>query len=175
MSWRDYENEQPEHECPTPLQREVAEFDAGGMFWSPAGRWETITDRSSYAETSAQVTITTGRTGSECSWTFWRSDKFPYLDGWKASQARYVVVRETHSTIEVSVGAQQGYGRDNHTLISAHQVRGTGWQIMDRPSGAGELEQVTVPNRARARSEVNRRARAHAKRLGVPVWRGGAS
>lgn len=170
MSYRDdYENEQPEHECPTALERPVDEFDAGGQFWSPAGRWETITHRS--RDSRIQVTVTTDR----CVWVFWPSDKFPYLDGWKAGQTRYVLVNEGHSHLELVVANRPGYGSRGHVLASAQQVRGTGWQIQDRPNGAGELEYVTVDSRAKARAEVNRRARAHAKRLGLTVWKPEAS
>jgi hypothetical protein len=43
-----------------------------------------------------------------------------------------------------------------------------GWVIQDHPDGITD-EQVTVDSRAKARTEVRRRARAHAKRLGLPV------
>jgi hypothetical protein len=153
-----------EHECPTALERKVDEFDDGGQFWSQAGRWETIVDRS--RDSRIQITLTTDR----CVWVFWPSDRFPYLDGWKAGQPRYVFVNEGASHLEIVVANRPGYCSGGHTLASAHQIRGTGWQIQDRPTGGGDIEFVTVESRAKARSEMNRRARAHAKRIGLPVW-----
>lgn len=170
MSYR-YDDDQAEHEheCPTALERSVDEMDVTGLVFTPAARWETITDRTPHDEIHAQVTVTTDR----CVWVFWRWDKLPYIDGWKVRQARYVRVNEGHSHMEIAVGAERGFGPRGHVLASAQQVRGTGWVIADRPAGGGEVEHVTVESKAKARAELNRRARAHAKRLGLPVWREG--
>lgn len=176
MSYLDDDSrEQDEHECPTPLERPVGEYDVGGMFFTPAGRWETITDRTPYSDPSAQIHIHTDRTGDGYAWIFWRSDRMPYVPSWVASRERGVVINEYGNVIEASIANSvhaRGYG-SGHALVSAHMVRGSGWQIVDRPGG-GDLEQVEVPSKARARTEVARRARVHAKALGLPVWREGA-
>lgn len=174
MSFRDDDYTEPaEHECPTALERPAAEFNLGGVFWSPAGRWETIQDLAGRADYSAQVTIHTDR----CTWTFWRSNKYPYADGWKL-QPGHVSVLEAHSSyMEIvigSAGQRTIFGR-GHVLASARQVRGTGWEITDRSDGGpGEPERVIKSSKAAARAEMNRRARAHAKRLGVQVHGGAA-
>jgi hypothetical protein len=160
-------DEHAEHECPRSLEQSVDEFDVGGMFLSPAGRWETITTRTPYAEYSARVTLHTDRTGPGYAWTFWRSVKFPYLPSWLARRPRHIIVFELTSIIDVEVTDAFTYGH-GHTLLTARPVRGAGWEITDQPHGT-TIESVTVPSKARARSEVNRRARAHAKRLGLPV------
>ncbi|MGI5179529.1 hypothetical protein ACQEVZ_24680 [Dactylosporangium sp. CA-152071] len=160
-------DDEAEHECPTALEWKVDEMHAPGLIFTPAGRWETIVSRTPHGEIHAQVTVTTDR----CVWRFWRSDKHPYVDGWKAQQQRCVVVNEGVSHMEVVVATGRGYSARGHVLASAHQVRGAGWQIQDQPSGAGDVECVTVASKAKARSEMNRRARAHAKRVGLPVWR----
>jgi hypothetical protein len=171
--YRDEYDEQPaEHECPRPLVERAAEFAVGGMFLSPAGRWETIVDRSPDWANAPQIHLKTDRTGDGYAWIFWASDKMPYVPGWMVEAQRAVVVDEYGSIIEAKVTeatGRSGY-RDGHTLVSAHQVRGSGWQIMDRPTG-GDLEQVEMPSKARARTEVARRAKAHAKALGIPVFR----
>src|SRR5947208_2900221 len=94
----------PEHECPRPLADEVDNFGTGGMFLSPAGRWETITDLSPFSEYSARVGVHTDRTGPDYCWQFWRSQKFPYVPSWLASRLRQVVVFEfgTHICAEVT-------------------------------------------------------------------------
>lgn len=160
-----------EHECPTPLERPVDEMDVTGVVFTPAGRWETITDRTPRGEIYAQVTVTTDR----CVWVFWRSHRLPYIDGWKVSQARYVRVNEGVSHMEIAVGAERGFGPRGHVLASAQPIRGAGWRITDRPAGGGEPEDVTVESKAKARAELNRRARAHAKRLGMALWREGGA
>jgi hypothetical protein len=165
-----YDDEPREHECPRPLEEQVDEFDVGGMFLSPAGRWETIIDRTPHAERSARIVVHSSQAGREYCWTFWRSDKLPYLPAWQASQPRHVVVHETAHTLGVDVTAYPRSYTGGYSLLSAQQVRGTGWVITDVPDGK-TVEYVTLPSKARARSEVTRRARAHAKRLGVPVWR----
>lgn len=170
MSAYDYDD-QPEHECPTALERKVAEMDVTGLLFTPAGRWETIVDRTPHGEIHARVTITTDRGV----WQFWRSDKHPYIDGWKVNQPRYVLVNEGVSHLEVVVAAGRGFGPRGHVLTSAHQVRGTGWVIQDQPAGAGDVEAITVESKAKARAEMNRRARAHSKRLGVPLQREGGA
>jgi hypothetical protein len=170
MTWNDADREPVEHECPTPLERPADEWDIGGMVFTPAGRWETVTGRTPHTQVSAQVEVTTDR----CVWTFWRSDKAPYIDGWRTGR-RYVLVNEGHSHMEVVVDAERGFGGRGHILVSARQIRGTGWQITDQPAGSGELEYATKPSKAAARAEMSRRARAHAKRLGVPLWRPGTA
>jgi hypothetical protein len=166
-AWND--DEPREHECPVPLEAEVAEFDVGGMFFSPAGRWETITGRSRW-EHAPRIAVHTDRTGPDYAWTFWRFTKLAYLSSWRASRRPQVRVFEIGSTaIEAEVTDARSFG-NGHTLLSAHQVRGAGWQVTDLSDGA-TVETMTVPNKARARAEVNRRARAHAKRLGVPLYR----
>jgi hypothetical protein len=164
-----YHDELTEHECPRALEQPAEEFAVGGMFLSPAGRWETITDRSPYAEYSARVTIRTDRTGDGYAWTFWRSTKFPYLPSWLTDQPTEIKAFEIGPMIQVELTATRGWGH-GYELLSAHQVRGAGWSITDRPDGV-TVEQVTVANKARTRAEVNRRARAHARRLGVPLRR----
>ncbi|MET7399152.1 hypothetical protein ABZS66_37290 [Dactylosporangium sp. NPDC005572] len=171
MTYRDEYTDQVEHECPTALERKVDEMGAGGLVFTPAGRWETIVERTPHGEIHARVTLTTDR----CVWQFWRSDKHPYIDGWKASPPRFVVVNEGVSHLEVAVAARPGFGPRGHVLASAHQVRGAGWKIQDQPGGGGDVECVTVESKAKARSEMNRRARAHAKRIGVSLWREGGA
>lgn len=164
-------DDQPEHECPTALERKVDEMNMAGLIFTPAGRWETIVGWTPHGEIHARVTVTTDR----CVWQFWRSDKHPYIDGWKAGQQRYVLVNEGVSHLEVAVGTRPGFGPRGHVLTSAQQVRGTGWQIQDQPDGAGAVEYVTAGSKAKARAEMNRRARAHAKRLGISLWREGGT
>lgn len=169
MTWADLDRdvvEPAEHECPTALERPASEWDIGGSVFTPAGRWETIVDRTPHAHCAAHVDVTTDR----CVWRFWPSDKAPYLDNWRAGQSRGVRIDEGHSHLEVVVGAERGFGGRGHVLAFAKQVRGTGWQIADHPAGGGELEYATKASKAAARAEMNRRARAHAKRLGVPLW-----
>ncbi len=156
-----YHDVQEEHECPTPLDRPVKEFNTGGQVFTPAGRWETIRNLSPEC-LALQVQVTTDR----AVWMWWGSDKLPYIPDYRASAEALVRVREGSMHIEVAVGTARSYGR-GHVLAFARAVRGAGWEISDRPGGAGELENVTVPSKARARTEMNRRARAHAKRLGV--------
>lgn len=159
-----------EHECPRPLEQPAGDFSVGGMFFSPAGRWETITDRSPHDQ--ILVRLHTDRTGTGYCWQFWRVDRMPYLPSWTLTR-RQVAVHEVSTAMEVTVGDGARFG-GGHVLITARQVRGQGWQIYDRPDGT-TAEQVTVPSKARARGELTRRARAHAKRLGVPLMaRGGA-
>src|SRR5262249_41293823 len=62
-----------EHECPRPLEELAAEFDVGGMFLSPAGRWETIIDRPPFGDHPARISVYTDRTGPHYCWTFRRS------------------------------------------------------------------------------------------------------
>lgn len=160
-----------EHECPTPLQRRVEEFTPGGMFFSPAGRWETITDTTG----SLQVRISTDRTGDGYGWVFWSTDRLPYLPSYLADGRRGVMVCEFGSLIEARITDSLTRRYHYHdasfrVLISARQVRGTGWIINDRPTG-GEVEEISKPSKATARTEVNRRARAHAKALGLPMWK----
>jgi hypothetical protein len=164
-------DEQPEHECPTPLERAVSEFRIGGVFWSPAGRWEVVKDHSDRSATSPQASIWTDKTGPDYAWAFWRSTKMPYLPDHEATRRRFVVVRESRDFIEVRVDeSTRGFFGAGHTLLSAQAVRGSGWKVTDRPGGgAGDVEVVAVPSKARARTEVNRRARAHAKKLGLAV------
>jgi hypothetical protein len=158
------ETEQADHECPTALERPVKEFDVGGQVFTPAGRWETITDLDGGA-TSLLVQVFTDR----AAWQWWGSDRLPYMPDYRVTSPAAVRVFETAHSFEVSVGAARtNYGR-GHVLLGAYHVRGTGWQIQDRPAGVGELEHLVLPSKARARTEVNRRARAHAKRLGIPL------
>lgn len=165
MSYLD-EDQAAEHECPTALERPASDFSEGGMFWSPAGRWETVTDTAGRSDYSPMVTVHTDR----CTWQFWRSDKHPYIDGWKLNRDRHVLVNEGVSHLEVVVASRPGYGSRGHVLASARQVRGTGWEITDRPDPVGDVEQITMGSKAKARAEMNRRARAHAKRIGIKVW-----
>jgi hypothetical protein len=157
-----------EHECPQPLDELVEHFGVGGMFLSPAGRWETITDLSPFSEYSARVEVHTDRTGRDYCWQFWKSQKLPYLPSWRVSRPRYVVVFESSSLLAEVTDSPRSFGHGYH-LVSATQQRGAGWAIADCPDGK-TVETVTVPNKARARTEVKRRAQAHAKRLGVPMW-----
>jgi hypothetical protein len=168
-----YEAGPDEHECPTPLQRRVDEFDAGGMFWSPAGRWETIAETGRAGDSAIQVRITTDHTGQSYGWLFWPSDRMPYLPGYLADRHRGVVVGEYGNVIEARISDTiylRRYTGGGHALVSAIQVRGRGWQIQDRPAG-DTVEQASAPSKARARTEVTRRARAHAKALGLPLWK----
>ena len=162
-------NDPPEpHECPRPLEDEVDSFGVGGMFLSPAGRWETITTLAPFNEFSARVEVHTDRTGPDYCWQFWKSQKFPYLPSWKVNRPRYVVISDSvHLLVEVT-DSPRNWGHGHH-LLSARQQRGAGWAITDCPDGK-TVETVNVPNKARARTEVGRRARAHAKRLGIQVW-----
>jgi hypothetical protein len=168
MTYDEY-NDRAEHECPIPLERSADEFDVGGMFWSPAARWERIVDTGDQGRYSFRITVTTDKTV----WTFTAGQKLPYLPQWRASERRYVVIHEHSSSIDLSVGAEREW--PGHTLASAHQVRGEGWLVTDRPAGGGDLEMVTVASKAKARTELNRRARAHAQRLGLRVYRPEAS
>jgi hypothetical protein len=159
-----YDDQPREHECPTPLERPAKEFDLGGMVFTPAGRWETISDLAGREDYSLRFTVHTDR----ATWTFWPSDKLPYLGPIYAGGARAVRLYEHSHHIEVNVGLDEGYGR-GHVLVTAQQVRGKGWAISDQAGGVA-VEQITVESKAKARAEVNRRARAHAKRLGLKVW-----
>ena len=160
-------HEDRKHECPVPLQRPVSEFDIGGMFFSPAGRWETITDRKPHDPHAARVTLHTDAAGVEYVWTLWSATRSPYLPSWHVQPSR-VAVFELGSSICAEVTTAAGRFADGHTLVSAHPVRGAGWQVTDQ-TGGSDVEHVTVPSKARARAEVNRRARAHAKRLRLPL------
>lgn len=171
MSYIDeYVPAQPEHECPVPLEYRVDAMDTGGMFFSPAGRWETITALTS--PSLATTRISTDRTGDGYGWVFWPSDKMPYLPFHRVDGTRYVVVAEYGGTIEARIADDVRTHARGHVLVSAHMVRGDGWHISDRPGG-GEVEQVTKPSKGTARAEVNRRARAHAKALGLPLRKAG--
>jgi hypothetical protein len=163
-----WDDEPREHECPTPLERPVDEFAVGGMFFSPAGRWETITEIAPRAQYAYTDVVHTDRTGPDYAWTLRTSARLPYVPSWRA-MAHQVRVFDLTIALDVEVTGARSFGH-GHTLLTARQVRGAGWEITDRPDGA-TVETVPVPNKARARSEVNRRARAHAKRLGVPLYR----
>lgn len=155
-------SDDPYHECPTPLRARAGEFDVGGMVFTPAGRWEHITDvdRSGFAS----VVVVTDR----AVWRFWPSEQLPYLARWEAhtEPGPRVVVDETTHTITVEV--RRHHGGRGHVLATATQARGQGWVIQDRPDGATD-DQVVIDTRAKARTEIRRRARAHAQRLGLPL------
>jgi hypothetical protein len=168
-AWYDNDIEVAEHECPTPLETPVGEFAVGDMFYSPAGRWETVTERTPFQEVSARIIVRTDRTGTGYAWTFWSSTKLPHLSGWRAATGAQVRVFELFSMIDAEVTTART-ACHGHTVVSARRVRGVGWEITDLVDGA-TVEVVSVPSKARARSEVTRRARAHAKRLGVPLCR----
>src|SRR6266545_2761795 len=138
------------------------------MFFSPAGRWETVIDRGPHEPLAFQVRLTGEAAGRAFDWTFPRWTEFPYLPPWRVQKPR-VAVFELTSVIDAEVTVDRHYA-GGHTVVTARLVRGTGWEITDMAGGTTP-EHATVPSRARARSEVNRRARAHAKRLGSPsLW-----
>lgn len=160
-----YDTDDVEHECPTPLAWPAEDFGTGGQFFSPAGRWERIASVS--YPSPVRLVVNTDRTAPGYGWQFWPSDKFPYIPADLTDSPRPVLVSEfgTHILAGFTTGGLHGCG---HTLVHAIQVRGTGWIVSDRPDGI-TLETVTVASKARARAEVTRRARAHAKRLGLRV------
>jgi hypothetical protein len=163
-TWADTEmRDQVEHECPQPLRYRAEEFAIGGMVYTPAGRWETVAE-ATVNRSSWRVVVRTDR----ATWRFAPAAELPYLPpylvGFGADPVR-VVVNETDSTIVVYVTRGRGFYRD-HVLITAARAKG-GWQIVDHPDGAAS-EQLGVDSRAKARTEIRRRAKAHAKRLGLP-------
>jgi len=162
MTWID-EREPVEHECPQPLRARVDVFAVGGMVFTPAERWETVTEVDSTPV--AAVVVVVVRT-DRAVWRFWPSDKLPYLPSWEArtDPGARVIVDEGPSRIAVEVVQRNGQG---HVLLTAMRGRGVGWVIQDYPDALSS-EQVTVESRAKARSEIRRRARAHGKRLGLP-------
>jgi hypothetical protein len=158
------ETEQAEHECPRPMAERVDEFTVGGMVFAPSGRWERVLAIDPHDPVSMTRTVRTDR----AVWTLRPSTSLPYLPAWEAGRASVVAVLETDSTLTVEV-AREGYGPgQGHQLVSAIRSRGAGWLIWDRPDGATS-EQVSVSSRAKARTEVRRRAKAHAKRLGLSL------
>jgi hypothetical protein len=169
----DYDDEPREHECPRPLEEKAEEFAVGGVFFSPAGRWETITERSPFREYSVRVMVHTDRTGPGYGWHFWGSTKLPYLPSWMVQRRTYVCISETTSIMDVEVSESPRDWGHGYPLLTARMTRGEGWTISDTPDGQ-TVENVTVPNKARARTEVKRRATAHAKALGLKVWIDGA-
>jgi hypothetical protein len=130
------------------------------MVFTPAGRWETVTDVDRHSV--AAVMVHTDR----AVWRFWPSDQLPYLPAWHTEPGARVVVDESTTTIAVEVRRLRG-GR-GHSLLLAIRGKGVGWVIQDHPDGL-VYEEVRVDSRAKARTEVRRRARLHAKRLGLPV------
>jgi hypothetical protein len=161
-----YEAEDREHECPTPLAQPVADFDVGGMFFSPAGRWETIIDRSPREPLAFQVQLCGHLASRAYDWTFSQWTTLPYLPPSRRSGVARVAVFELATSIDAEVTTQRRYA-GGHTVVTARLLRGSGWEVTDMTGGTTP-EHVTVPSKARARSEVNRRARAHAKRLDLP-------
>jgi hypothetical protein len=89
-----------EHECPTPLQSRADEVDAGGMVYTPAGRWESVVDVD--AADRPHVTVRTDR----AVWRFWGSDTMPYLPAWLAGNRNpvRVAVNEGSTSLTVYVG-----------------------------------------------------------------------
>lgn len=172
MTYDDFGPVQPEHECPVPLERPVREWGPGGQLWSPAGRWETIVAVDT-RRSGTQTLIYTDKTGNAYAWSFWPSDKMPYLPAYTVTlpPAEVMVVEVGHhlEAVVASSIADARWAR-GHVLVSAQLVRGSGWLIQDKSNGA-DFDQITVESKAKARAEVNRRARAHAKALGVPFHR----
>jgi hypothetical protein len=168
----DYDDEPREHECPRPLEEKVESFSVGGMFISPAGRWERITALSPASEYSSRLEIHTDKTGDGYCWQLWGTRKLPYVPGFYLDSKYVVAVSEVGSSVLVEATDHPRAWGDGHHLLSAQQVRGEGWRIVDCPDGK-TVETATVDSKAKARTEVNRRAKAHAKRLGLPVWHKG--
>jgi hypothetical protein len=161
-TWADTDvRDQVEHECPQRLRYRADEFDDGGMVFTPAGRWETIVAVD--APDRPHITVRTDR----AVWRFLDSDEMPYLPACLAGNASpvRVAVYEGSTSLTVYIGRGRRH-YDEHTLINAFRGKG-GWRIYDRPDGATP-EHVDVDSRAKARTEVARRAKAHANRLGLP-------
>lgn len=78
-----------------------------------------------------------------------------------------MVVFDLGHCIEAGITDSARYWASGHTLVTARMERGQGWQVSDCPDGRTP-NTITLPSKAKARAEVNRRARAHAKRLGLP-------
>jgi hypothetical protein len=157
-----------EHECPQALEHEVGQFSIGGQFLSPAGRWETVTDCTPRAHQSLVIHVWTDQTGPDYAWQLWRTDKLPYIPDRDAGGQMYVVVRESAHFIQACVSDSVRPFGSGHQLLFAQQIRGEGWKVTDRPNGQ-DPEQVVCASKATARTDVGRRARAHAKHLGLTV------
>jgi hypothetical protein len=171
-----------EHECSRPLEQPVEAWYAGDQFFSPAGRWEIVTENIDLRRDRAawpMVTVHTDQTGLEYGWSFWPGAKFPHLPGWSWRPERRVmtVVEIGRRHIEARVVPESAAGRlwDDagcHEVVSASAAAGpgAGWVVTDRPDG-GALREQRAKSKAAARALVRRLAREHAGRLGVPVWR----
>lgn len=158
--------------------RPVAEgLDVGWRFVSSLGRWETV-DRVEQASQYAPVRVWTDATGPDYSWLIPR---------WRKVHAVAPPLR-WHGTPEIRIVEYQ-YARDapmyavttldtvRHVdpatedhLVQACYSRESGWQVVHRPDGGGDLVVVDCGrSKAKARTALWAVAREHARALGVRV------
>jgi len=155
----------------------VGELNVGDQWFTPAGRWETVTDVDP-GLTGLTVRVATDRLPASYTWSLWASREVSAVPAGEVMQ-RSVVVNQTRGHIWADLTADaSGLGRDRGSvgLVGAHHLGpGQGWQVVDTPGG-GEQVVSSVDSKAAARTAVTRAAQAHATSLGVPFvpLRGGS-
>ncbi len=140
--------------------RPVDELGVGSRWWTPAGRWETVTGITHDGGYTSRV-----ETAELAAGHAWSMSKYRIVASISAYELpRQVVVCMTHSTITAYITSG---GSHEHDLAQATAVRGSGWLLWDRPTG-GDTVQEQIASKASARSAIVRRAKAHAKALKLP-------
>lgn len=149
----------------------IDDLRAGDQVFSPAGRWETVWSVV-FEPSSYLVRLYTDRTGSDYSWTLERHQELTTVTAARVRVIPTVRVRNSSHNVVAYIATDdflRGFGMV--TLADASPLgRGRGWEIRDRPTG-GEITVTVVASKAAAVSLVRAAARAHAKALGLSVYR----
>jgi hypothetical protein len=158
----------------------VSELNLGWMLWTPAGRLEKIT-RMEPENPDFNLnwwwriwTEETEKADPNWSWRLKAGDRVyavrpnplykPHLRfvdlGDRASATMHIVPAVGYDIPDFSI-----------TLVQAQRhSQGPGWKVADRPDG-GDLVVSEHPDKAKARAELIKAGRRHAKILGLPLYK----
>lgn len=164
-----------EVEAPEALERRADDIYAGDEIFTPAGRWETVTE---VVNETWRVVLRTTTGRKSFTWRFNSYVTLPVLREWHRPEDVAVRLWEARGGDLREVLAAVADRSTSAAVINGHHLaqaqwsgRGCGWAVWDLVADAAVALGVS---KAEAVAEVKRLARQYAKDLGLPCETGKA-
>ena len=162
-------------EAPEALKRRADDIYVGDEIFTPAGRWETVTE---VVNETWRVVLRTGSGRRAFTWRFNAYATLPVLREYHRPEDVAVRLWEARGGDLREVIAAVAEGATSLAVINGHELaratwqgRGCGWGVWD---SAADATVALGVSKAEAVAEVKRLARQYAKALGLPCETGKA-